>query len=62
MNLKYCLDPKEAEEWYEKNKKLMVLVSIKRPPDLEIPVQIPLGTDLNWKKDIDTKFLTFITK
>lgn len=62
MNLKYCLDPKEAEEWYEKNKKLMVLVNIKRPPDLEIPVQIPLGTDLNWKKDIDTKFLTFITK
>jgi hypothetical protein len=40
----------------------MVLVNIKRPPDLEIPVQIPLGTDLNWKKDIDTKFLTFITK
>lgn len=62
MNLKYCLDPKEAEERYEKNKQYMVLVNIKRPPDLEIPVQIPLGTDLNWKKDIDTKFLTFITK
>ena len=62
MNLKYTLDPKEAEERYEKTKKYMVLVNIKRPPDLEIPVQIPLGTDLNWKKDIDTGFLSFITK
>lgn len=62
MNLKYCLDPKEAEAWYEKNKKLMVLVNIKRPPDLEIPIQLPLGTDLNWKKDIDTSFPSFVTK
>lgn len=62
MNLKYCLDPKEAEERYEKNKKLMVLVNIKRPPDLEIPIQLPLGTDLNWKKDIDKTFPSFITK
>ena len=62
QNLKYTLEPKEAKEWYEKNKKYMVLVNIKRPPDLEIPVQIPLGTDLNWKKDIDTNFLSFITK
>lgn len=62
LNLKYTLDPKEAEEWFEKNKKLMVLVNIKRPPDLEIPVQIPLGTDALLKKDIDKNFLTFITK
>ena len=62
MNLKYTLEPKEAKEWYEKNKKLMVFVNIKRPPDLEIPIQIPLGTDKLLKKDIDTKFLTFITK
>lgn len=62
QNLKYTLEPKEAKEWYEKNKKYMVLVNIKRPPDLEIPVQIPLWTDLNWKKDIDTNFLSFITK
>lgn len=62
QNLKYTLEPKEAKEWYEKNKKYMVLVNIKRPPDLEIPVQIPLGTDLNRKKDIDTSFLSFITK
>lgn len=62
QNLKYTLEPKEAKEWYEKNKKYMVLVNIKRPPDLEIPVQIPLWTDLNWKKDIDTGFLSFITK
>lgn len=61
-NLKYTLDPKEAKEWYEKNKQYMVFVNIKRPPDLEIPVQIPLWTDLNRKKDIDTRFLTFITK
>ena len=62
MNLKYTLEPKEAKEWYEKNKELMVFVNVKRPPDLEIPVQIPLWTDLNWKKDIDTNFLNFITK
>jgi hypothetical protein len=61
-NLKYVLDPKEAKEWFEKNKKLMVLVNIKRPPDLEIPVQLPLGTDKLLKQDIDTKFLSFITK
>ena len=62
MNLKYVLDPKEAEEWYEKNKKLMVSVNIKRPPDLEIPIQLPLGTDLNWKKDVDTHFPSFVTR
>ena len=61
-NLKYTLDPKEAKERFEKNKTLMVLVNIKRPPDLEIPIQIPLGTDKILKQDIDTKFLTFITK
>lgn len=42
MNLKYCLDPKEAKEWFEKNKDKMVMVNVKRPPDLEIPIQIPL--------------------
>ena len=62
VNLKYTLDPKEAKERFEKNKKLMVYVNIKRPPDLEIPIQIPLGTDKLLKQDIDTKFLTFITK
>jgi hypothetical protein len=40
----------------------MVFVNIKRPPDLEIPIQIPLGTDKILKQDIDAKFLTFITK
>ena len=62
INLKYTLDPKEAKDWYEKNKKYMVSVNIKRPPDLEIPIQLPLGTDKLLKKDIDTKFLSFITK
>lgn len=61
-NLKYCLDPKEAKEWYEKNKRLMVAVEIKRPPNLKVPVQIPLWTDQLKKWDIDTNFLTFITK
>ena len=42
MNLKYTLDPKEAEERYEKTKKYAVSVNIKRPPDLEIPIQVPL--------------------
>lgn len=62
MNLKYTLEPKEAEEWYEKHKTEMVMVNIKRPPDLEIPVQLPLSTGKLLKQDIDTKFLTFITK
>ena len=62
QNLKYVLDPKEAEQWYEKHRELMVSVNIKRPPDLEIPVQIPLGTGKLLKQDIDEKFLSFITK
>lgn len=62
MNLKYCLDAKEAEKWYEENKLLMVWVNVKRPPDLEIPVWIPLWTDKLNKTDIDKTFLTFITK
>jgi hypothetical protein len=62
MNLKYCLDPRFAEERYEKNKKLMVQIPIKRPPDLEIMINLPLGTDLNWKKDIDKDFPSFVTK
>lgn len=62
VNLKYCLDPRSAEQWYEKHKHLMVMVNVKRPPDLEIPVQLPLWTDKLLKQDIDTKFLTFITR
>ena len=62
QNLKYVLDPKEAEQWYDKHRELMVSVNIKRPPDLEIPVQIPLGTGKLLKQDIDEKFLSFITK
>jgi hypothetical protein len=62
VNLKYCLDPKEAEEWFDKHRKLMVMVTVKRPPNLEIPVQLPLGTDKLLKQDIDTRFLTYITK
>jgi len=62
VNLKYCLDSKEAEERYEKNKHLMVSVNIKRPPDLEIPVQLPLWTTKLNITDRDTSFLTFITK
>lgn len=62
MNLKFTLEPREAEERYEKNKKLMVTVNIPRPPDLQIPCQIPLGTDKLLKQDIDGSFLTFITK
>ena len=61
-NLKYCLDAKEAEKWFDENKKYMVSVNVKRPPSLLIPVQIPLATKPLLKKDIDTKFLTFITK
>jgi hypothetical protein len=56
------LDAKEAEKWFDENKKYMVSVNVKRPPSLLIPVQIPLATKPLLKKDIDTKFLTFITK
>ena len=35
--LRYTLNAKEANEWYEKNKELMVSVNIKRPPNLEMP-------------------------
>lgn len=62
MNLKYCLDPKQAKAWYEQNKHLMVTVNIKRPPNIEVPVQIPLGTDRLLKKDVDEWVLSFITK
>ena len=62
VNLKYCLDAKEAEEWWEKNKKFMVTVTIKRPPDLDIPINIPLWTTKLNVADRDTNFLTFITK
>ena len=62
VNLKYCLDAKEAEEWWEKNKKFMVTVNIKRPPDLDIPINIPLWTTKLNVGDRDTNFLTFITK
>ena len=59
-NLKYCLNAKEAEQWYEERKQWMVTVNIKRPPDLLIPVQIPLQTKPLLKKDIDTNFLRYI--
>ena len=61
-NLKYCIDPKEAEIWYEKHKTKFVAVKVKRPPDLMIDVWIPLWTDKILKKDIDTNFLNFIIK
>lgn len=62
VNLKYCIEPKEAQDWYDKHIKDMVTVKVKRPPDLEIDVQIPLATWKLLKQDIDTNFLTFITK
>ena len=62
VNLKYCLDAKEAEERREENRKFMVTVTIKRPPDLDIPINIPLWTTKLKVEDRDTNFLTFITK
>lgn len=61
-NLKYCLEPSEAQKRYEDNKNLMVTVYIKRPGWIEVPVTIPLWTDHINKDGIDTKFLTYITK
>ena len=40
----------------------MVTVTIKRPPDLDIPINIPLWTTKLKVEDRDTNFLTFITK
>lgn len=40
----------------------MVTVTIKRPPNLDIPINIPLGTTKLNISDRDTDFLTFITK
>jgi hypothetical protein len=61
-NLKYCLNAPEAQKWYDLHKDKMVSVDIKRPPDLMIPTKIPLETKKLLKKDIDTQFLSFITK
>ena len=61
-NLKYVLDAKEATKWYDEHKRDFVTVSIKRPPDIEVPVSIPLGTKEILKKDVDTRFFEYITK
>lgn len=61
-NLKYCLNAKEAEKWYETNRREFVSVNIKRPPDMLVPISIPLWTGRLLKQDIDNNFLTFITK
>lgn len=61
-NLKYTLNAKEAQAWYDSNKELMVKVKIKRPPNIELEVQVPLW---NWKlnvNDRDKEFLRFITQ
>ena len=60
--LRYTLNAKEASDWYEKNKSLMVTVNIKRPPNLEIPTNLPLWSKDIEEKDIDTEFLNFINK
>ena len=60
--LRYTLNAQEASVWYEKNKDLMVNVNIKRPPNLEIPTNLPLGTKELTDSEIDTEFLSFINK
>jgi hypothetical protein len=52
----------EAQKWYDTHKDKMVSVTIKRPPDLEVPIKLPLETKPLLKKNIDTQFLQFITK
>jgi len=61
-NLKYCLDAKEAEKRYREHEKEMVTITIKRPPNLDIPIQIPLATKTLEAENIDNNFLTYITK
>lgn len=61
-NLRYTLNAREAKRRYEENKSIMVSVNIKRPPNIEVPVQIPLETDKLKVAEIDTHFLEFITK
>ncbi|WP_173431902.1 hypothetical protein [Sharpea azabuensis] len=62
MNLKYVLDASEAKQWYEQHKNMFVTVHIKRPPDIEVPVSIPLGTKDIKKNEVDTRFFEYITK
>ena len=40
----------------------MVTITIKRPPNLDIPIQIPLATKTLEAENIDNNFLTYITK
>lgn len=61
-NLRYCLNALSAQKWYDTHKDKMVSVTIKRPPDLEVPIKLPLETKPLLKKNIDTQFLQFITK
>ena len=61
-NLKYCLDAKEADKRYREHEKEMVTITIKRPPNLDIPIQIPLATKTLEAENIDNNFLTYITK
>jgi hypothetical protein len=56
------LDASEAKQRYEQHKNLFVTVYIKRPPDIEVPIAIPLGTRDIAKKDVDTRFFEYITK
>ena len=60
--LRYTLNAKEASEWYDKNKALMVDVKIKRPPNIEVPTNIPLWTRTLDDSNIDKDFLSFINK
>ena len=61
-NLKYVLDASEAKQWYEQHRNMFVTVHIKRPPDIEVPISIPLGTKEIKKNEVDTRFFEYITK
>ena len=60
--LRYTIDSKEAQNWYEKNKELMVTVNIKRPPNIDVPTNLPLGTKELKDSEIDKQFLEYINK
>lgn len=60
--LRYTLNAKEAEQWYEKYKEYMVDVTIKRPPDIEVKNSLPLWSKNIKESEIDKEFLNFINK
>lgn len=60
--LRYTINAKEASEWYEKNKALMVTIQMPRPWNIIVDNSLPLGTKELKESEIDKQFLEYINK